>query len=90
MLDGCGGELATKDRNVQHRNSIYLSPDRTEIYLIGGICLLYAYIRKIEGVEPITPIFFQVYCTCSCFGAGHMRHASWLKNASCTSSTWHN
>ena len=48
MLNGHGGELVTKDQNAQHRNSIYLSPDRTEIYLIGGICLLYVYKRKID------------------------------------------
>ena len=80
MLDGCSGELVMKDWNTQHKNSIYLSPDRTEIYLIGGICLPYAYIRKIEGVEPAMPIFFWAYCAHSCFGTRHACCASWLEN----------
>ena len=90
MLDGCSGKLVTKDWNAQRKNSIYLSLDRTEIYFIGSIYLLYMYIRKIEGVEPTTPSFFQGYCGHSCFGAGHMCCASWHKSMSCMSSTWHN
>ena len=89
MLDGHGGELATKDRNAQRENLIYSSPDRTGIYFIGSIYLVYVYIRKIEGVEPATPIFFQGYWARSRFGAGCARRASWHENASCTSSTRH-
>ena len=48
----------TKDWNAQCENSIYSSLDRTEIYFIGSIYLLYVYIRKIEGVEPAMPIFW--------------------------------
>ena len=55
----------TKDWNVQCENLIYSSPDRMEIYFIGSIYLLYAYIRKIEGVEPTTTIFLGgTACIC--------------------------
>lgn len=70
MLDGHGSELVTKDQSIQGEHLVFLSLDRTEIYYIDGNDLLYLYRENGEGTGPITPIFFWVYCTHVCFGAG--------------------
>ena len=76
MPDGRGGELATKDRSTQGEHLVFWSPDRMEIYYIGGNYLLYSYRENGEGTGPVTPIFFWVYCMHARFGAGKARCAS--------------
>lgn len=47
-----------KNWNAQHKRPALECPDKTEIYLIITIYLLYAYREKRENARPAMPHFF--------------------------------